>query len=191
MSPHHEQLVAVLGMLGLEGCVAARCGRGRPPRDRACMARAFVAKAIFQFPTTRALLDRLHCDAVLRRLCGWQTAAAVPDETVFSRAFGRFAASQFPQRVHEKLVVRSAEPATGRSCYPRFNSYRGAGEGEPQTKAHGQKAKVPATPFRQTQTAGKDDAGGAAVLRHDDTGTDAAGVTATVRCGLQEQQPRQ
>jgi hypothetical protein len=107
MSPHHEQFVAVLGMLGLEGATAARRGPGRPPQDRVAIARAFVAKAIFQFPTTRALLDRLACDAVFRRLCGWETAAAVPDESIFSRAFACFAATQFPQRVHEKLIERT------------------------------------------------------------------------------------
>ena len=100
MSPHHEQFVAVLGMPGLEGAVATRRGPGRPAQDRVSIARAFVAKAIFQFPTTRALLDRLRCDAVLRRLCGWETAAAVPDESIFSRTFARFSATRFGHRVH-------------------------------------------------------------------------------------------
>jgi hypothetical protein len=43
----------------------------------------------------------------MRRLCGWETAAKVPDETVFSRAFAEFAKSEFPQRVHAALVQRT------------------------------------------------------------------------------------
>ena len=102
-----EQFVSALAMLQLDGFVAVRHGRGRPAHDRASVARAFVAKAVFNVPTTRALLDRLRCDAVLRRLCGWETAAEIPDETVFSRAFAEFARSEFPQRVHVALVQRT------------------------------------------------------------------------------------
>src|SRR5947209_1752003 len=72
LSRLHEQFVAVLALLGLEGSVEARVGRGRPGHDRAMIARAFVAKAIFNIPTTRALLDRLSCDRALRGLCGWE-----------------------------------------------------------------------------------------------------------------------
>ena len=38
-----------------------RCFRvpGRPRKDRAALARAFVAKAVYDMPTTRVLLDRL------------------------------------------------------------------------------------------------------------------------------------
>ena len=57
---------------------------GRPPKDRAAMARALVAKAVYDLPTTRMLLDRLDTDVVLRRLCGAQhsrrkvATAAIP-----------------------------------------------------------------------------------------------------------------
>ena len=40
-------------------------------KDRAAMARAFVAKAVYDLPTTRGLRDRLDTDVVLRRICGW------------------------------------------------------------------------------------------------------------------------
>jgi hypothetical protein len=43
----------------------------------------------------------------LRRICGWESAASVPDETVFSRAFAEFAATDAPQRVHAALIERS------------------------------------------------------------------------------------
>jgi hypothetical protein len=62
---------------------------------------------VFNFPNTRALLDRLAHDVTLRRLCGWERASQVPDETVFSRAFAEFARSEFAQRVHAALIRRT------------------------------------------------------------------------------------
>ena len=67
----------------------------------------FLAKAVFNLPHTRALIDRLQVDRAMRRLCGWETATQIPDETVFSRAFAEFAKSEFPQRVHAALVQRT------------------------------------------------------------------------------------
>jgi len=107
MSAHHKQFVRALALLEMDGFVAVRHGRGRPAHDRAKVARAFLAKAVFHIPNTRALLDRLAHDTVLRRLCGWETAAQIPDETVFSRAFAEFARSEFPQQVHAALVQRT------------------------------------------------------------------------------------
>ena len=48
------------------------------------MARALVAKAVYDMPTTRVLLDRLDTDVVLRRICGWERRSEVPSESVFS-----------------------------------------------------------------------------------------------------------
>ena len=70
-------------------------GPGRPPEDRQALARAFLAKAVFDVPTTRALIERLQIDGTLRRLCGWTQAGAVPSEATFSRAF---AATGLPER---------------------------------------------------------------------------------------------
>jgi len=107
LSQPHQQFVRALGILQLDGFVAVRHGRGRPSHDRASLARAFVGKAVFNLATTRALLDRLRVDVVLRRLCGWEGAKQVPDETVFSRAFTEFAASELPQRIHAALIERT------------------------------------------------------------------------------------
>lgn len=107
LSGLQQQLVRTLALLQLDAFVEVRGGRGRPAHDRAAIARAFVAKALFNLQTTRALLDRLRADIVLRRLCGWETVAAVPDESVFSRAFAEFAESQWAQRVHAVLIERT------------------------------------------------------------------------------------
>lgn len=55
-------------------------------------------------PTTRMLIDRLHTDASLRRICGWERRSQIPDESSFSRAFAEFAASELPTKVHEVLI---------------------------------------------------------------------------------------
>ena len=110
MSERHEQFVQALALLQMDGFVTVRNGRGRRSHDRAKIARAFLAKAVFNIPNTRALLDRLAHDVVLRRLCGWEQAVQIPDETIFSRAFAEFARSQFPQQVHAAVIERTQSP---------------------------------------------------------------------------------
>ena len=78
--------------------------RGRTPEERAPIARAFVAKAVYNMPTTRTLLDRLECDQKLRRICGWEKKGHVPSEATFSRAFAEFSETRLPVCVHEALV---------------------------------------------------------------------------------------
>ena len=107
MSNLHQKLVATLAMLEMDGFVSVQHGRGRPAHSRTAIARAFVAKAVFGFPHTRALLDRLQIDSVMRRVCGWEQATAVPDETIFSRAFAELARSEMPQRVQTALIART------------------------------------------------------------------------------------
>jgi len=57
-----------------------------PPKDREEMARAFVAKSVYNLQTTRDLIDRLHCDRTLRLICGWRYKSDIPSESKFSRA---------------------------------------------------------------------------------------------------------
>lgn len=108
LSEKHQPVVAALSLSGMEGHVGGkRGGRGRPAHDRLALARAFVAKAIFNFPTTEALMQALGSDAALRRICGWESAAGVPDKSVFSRAFREFSESELPQRVHEAVIRKT------------------------------------------------------------------------------------
>lgn len=109
LTQKQQQLVTVLEMLRIEEFIYSFKGfPGRPAKDRVAIARAFVAKAVYNFPTTRHLLDRLDCDIVLRRLCGWERRKDIPNESTFSRAFAEFAASRLPEQIHEKLI---------KSCY--------------------------------------------------------------------------
>ena len=100
-----QQVVQTLEVIRIEQVIPPRFRvPGRPRKDRAAMARAFVAKAIYDMPTTRGLLDRLVTDVALRRICGWERKFEVPSESVFSRAFAEFSDTQLPQRVHEALI---------------------------------------------------------------------------------------
>jgi hypothetical protein len=108
LTDKHRQVVTVLGLANVEAFIPWRgVQAGRPPQDRAAIARAFVAKAICNLPTTRVLIDVLKADTRLRRICGWERASQVPDETVFSRAFAEFARAGLPERVHEALIVNT------------------------------------------------------------------------------------
>jgi hypothetical protein len=77
---------------------------GRPEMNRIAVARAFVAKAIFNMPTTKFLLDYLKSSPTIRRLCGWERYSDIPSESTFSRAFNQFSDSQLPERLHETLI---------------------------------------------------------------------------------------
>jgi DDE family transposase/transposase-like protein DUF772 len=108
LTAQHERLVIVLEVARIEAFVQMWPGLpGRPPQDRHALARAFVAKAVLDLPTTSSLIERLAVDAALRRLCGWERASQVPSESTFSRAFGEFADSSLPSRVHEALVKKT------------------------------------------------------------------------------------
>ena len=108
LSYQHERLVIVLDMAKIEAFALMWPGLpGRPQQDRYALARAFVAKMVLNLPTTSSLLDRLRVDATLRRLCGWVSVRRLPSESTFSRAFAEFAASSFPNNVHEALIKRT------------------------------------------------------------------------------------
>lgn len=79
---------------------------GRPPKDRVALAKAFVAKMVYNCANTRELIERLKSAPELRRICGWERAVAVPSESTFSRAFEEFAASGLPSRVHAALIEK-------------------------------------------------------------------------------------
>jgi Transposase DDE domain/Transposase domain (DUF772) len=108
LNGHHRQFVSVLGLVRIETFLPGWHGLvGRPPAERAALARSFIAKAVFNLPTTRLLIDLLAADKTLRRLCGWQRAGEVPGESTFSRAFAAFAASALPSRLHDALIMET------------------------------------------------------------------------------------
>lgn len=111
LSEKQERLVKILELLQIERFLRGQQRVvGRPLENRQTIARAFVAKAVYNLETTRQLLDRLTSDATLRRLCGWERASDLPSEATFSRAFAEFAESQLPKRVHEAVIEKYEKP---------------------------------------------------------------------------------
>jgi hypothetical protein len=110
LTEKQQQLVQTLEIIRIESLIPRHfMVPGRPLKDRVAIARAFVAKAVYDMPTTRVLLDRLATDVSLRRICGWERKRVVPSESVFSRAFAEFAATELTQRVHEALIRKTHE----------------------------------------------------------------------------------
>lgn len=101
-------LITVLEVIRLEEHIPSHLGLpGRPLSDRIAIARAFIAKTIYDMATNRILLDRLQCDPALRRICGWEKQSEIPSESTFSRAFAEFSNSALPERVHEALIKKN------------------------------------------------------------------------------------
>ena len=68
LNEHHKELVTVPGMARIEVFLPGWPGLpGRPLSERTALARAFVAKAVFNFSTTRLLIEMLSADKTLRR----------------------------------------------------------------------------------------------------------------------------
>lgn len=111
LSEKQQQLVSILEMIGIERFIrTVRGWPGRPEKHRGAIARAFVAKAVYNMGTTRQLLDRLRCDTRLRRVCGWERQSDLPSEATFSRAFAEFAKSKLPEIVHAALIEKYESP---------------------------------------------------------------------------------
>ncbi len=109
-----HRLVQILEIVRIEEQIPLprRGGRGREEINRRPIARAFLAKAVLNLPTTlvfsprkttRQLIEQLHQSSLLRSLCGMET---VPSEPTFSRAFAVFAEGNLEQSVHQSLVTK-------------------------------------------------------------------------------------
>ncbi|HUT59410.1 MAG TPA: M55 family metallopeptidase [Phycisphaerae bacterium] len=73
----HREFVAVCETCAPRAHLAAYrwVGNGCPPKDRLALCKAFIAKAVWDFPTTSALIDAARHRPTLRRLCGWEMLA--------------------------------------------------------------------------------------------------------------------
>jgi len=106
LDDRHREFVAVCEICSPRKHLAAYrwVGNGCPPKDRLALCKAFIAKAVWDLPTTSALIDAIRHRPTLRRLCGWETLGEVPGESTFSRAFAAFAEDQLPQRIHDAMI---------------------------------------------------------------------------------------
>ena len=111
LSEKQRQLVSILELSRIESFIASSRGwPGRPEKDRRAIARAFVAKVVYNMVTTRQLIERLGSDLTLRRLCGWERQNELPSEATFSRAFAEFAQRKLVEEVHAALIEKYEGP---------------------------------------------------------------------------------
>jgi len=112
LTDKEQQLVSILELVRIEEFVGQslpqRCGRKL--LERRAMARAFVGKAVYNHPTTRATREALRTSSIYRRICGFVSPGDIPSEATFSRAFAEFALQGLGDRVHEALVERCVKP---------------------------------------------------------------------------------
>lgn len=105
LSPTHKKLIAILELVRIEEFIpCTRFNLGRPVKDRAAIARSYIAKIVLKLLYNKQLIDCLKKDKILRTICGWQTFESIPSESKFSRAFKEFANSSLPDRVHQALI---------------------------------------------------------------------------------------
>jgi len=106
LTEKHQQFVTVCELAQLDKHMAAYRGHrlGRRKQPRLDFAKAFVAKAVYDVPTTKAMVERLKFDKTLLRLCGWEFAEKLPDESTFSRAFAELAKGELGSVVHAAMI---------------------------------------------------------------------------------------
>ena len=112
LSEKQQEFIRVCELCDLEKHISPYRWKynGRKRKERLSLLKAFIAKAVHDFPTTRALIDYLENCPTLRRLCGWETAGEFPSESTFSRAFAEFAEGQLTQQVHETMIEKHYSP---------------------------------------------------------------------------------
>lgn len=103
LSHKEQKLTAVLDFAQIEKNITL-VSITNTPKDREEITRAFIAKSVYNFQTTRDLIDRLHHDRTLRILCGWRYKNDIPSESKFSRVFKELSEMQIAQKTHEQFV---------------------------------------------------------------------------------------
>ena len=68
-----------------------------------------MAKALYNLPHTDLLLEMLHLQPSLRRICGWERKSHIPSASTFSRTFAEFAQVGLGERGHSALVQEHLE----------------------------------------------------------------------------------
>jgi hypothetical protein len=102
-----KQFVYILDIVSIERFIASPYAQvmGRTAMDRRAIARAFIAKAVYDLPTTELLIEMLKLQPLLRRLCGFERQRDIPSASTFSRAFAEYSAFYLGDKVHAALVA--------------------------------------------------------------------------------------
>lgn len=103
----HRKVTTILEMAQVEAGIRDEYWFGRPVSNRKALARAFLAKVVYNAPVTRDFRNRILSDPILRRVCGWEARNQVPSEATFSRAFREFADQKLAESAHTALVTET------------------------------------------------------------------------------------
>ena len=133
-------------------------------KDREKILRAFFLKSVYDFPTTKVLIENLKTNPTLRYLCGWESRGEIPSEATFSRAFSVFSEERLLEEVHsglikvcykEKLVGHVSIDATsivGRERTCRKNTPKVKQKKKRGRKSNEEKARLAAAELAEIQT---------------------------------------
>ncbi|GIT99493.1 transposase [Sulfurovum sp. TSL1] len=105
LSSKEAKLIKILDFAHIEKYVST-FSITNPPKDREEMARAFVAKQVYNLQTTRDLIERLRIDRTLRVICGWRYHNQIPSESKFSRVFKEFSQQRIATKAHDIFIEK-------------------------------------------------------------------------------------
>ncbi len=103
LSPKEMKLMKILDFAEIEKNITV-AHITNTPKDREECARAFIAKSVYNFQTTRDLIDRLRIDKTLRIICGWRYHTDIPSESKFSRVFKELSELKIAEKTHELFI---------------------------------------------------------------------------------------
>jgi hypothetical protein len=103
LSSKEQKLISILDFAEIENNITV-VAVTNTPKDREEIARAFIAKSVYNIQTTRDLIDRLKIDRTLRVLCGWRYTHDIPGESKFSRVFKELSKLHIAQKTHEEFI---------------------------------------------------------------------------------------
>jgi hypothetical protein len=105
LSSKEAKLIKILDFAQIENFVCS-AQITNPPKDREELARAFVAKQVYNLQTTRDLIERLKIDRTLRIICGWRYHSEIPSESKFSRVFKEFSQQRIATKAHDLFIEK-------------------------------------------------------------------------------------
>lgn len=105
LSSKEAKLIKILDFAQIEKFVSS-FHVTNPPKDREELARAFVAKQVYNIQTTRDLIERLKIDRTLRVICGWRYHNDIPSESKFSRVFKEFSQQRIATKAHDIFIEK-------------------------------------------------------------------------------------
>jgi len=104
LSTKEQKLIKILDFAQIEQDISV-VNITNIKKDREQIARAFIAKSVYNLQTTTDLIERLHIDKTLRVICGWRYGRDIPSEATFSRAFSEMSEMKLAQKIHEQFVL--------------------------------------------------------------------------------------